>query len=146
MRIALIILIAVFFGSYTLGVLLNKNEPLNNVICNSACNLLHGECYVNDSDVEYKIMFDDAPSSLIPFNVQLIPIGSQPVDVFIEFEMEGMDMGQNFHSLNNHGKFWSAKVILPVCSLGRNDWKMRVKFITDKKTHLTEFGFVQSAN
>ena len=143
MKTGFIALVFVFLGSYLLGLLLKVENKQDFLIYKSTCNLLHGNCYISDADVEYNILFKGDPSPLTPFSIQLTSLKLVPSNIKVEFEMEGMNMGSNIYSLNNIGGSWSADVLLPVCSLGRNDWVLRVMLSYNEKVNLTEFKFTQ---
>jgi len=143
MKTGLVVLVLVFLASYFLGLLLEKDKQPLGFMHKSSCDLLNKNCHINNNDIEYKIGFDGTPSPLTPFNIQLTSLNPQPFNVEIEFEMEGMNMGNNVYSLKNSGDSWSADVLLPVCSLGRSDWLLRVRLISDEKVHSTEFRFSQ---
>jgi len=143
MKMGLTVLAIVFLGSYLIGSLLKNNKQAEFIVHNSTCDLLVEKCRIQNKGIEYEIAFDGVPSPLTPFNVRFTAFSSQPSNVKIEFEMEGMDMGSNFYSLENKVDYWDANVLLPVCSLGRNDWILRVSVLYDEKTYLSEFKFSQ---
>jgi len=143
MKMGLIVLAIVFLGSYLIGSLLEKNKQTEAIVHKSTCDLLIEKCRISNKGIEYEIAFDGEPSPLTLFNVRFTAFSPQPSNVKIEFEMEGMDMGSNFYLLENKGDYWDANVLLPVCSLGRNDWILRVSVLYDEKTYLSEFNFSQ---
>ena len=117
-----------FVLSYVLGQFLgNENYHSNNIIVKemeyASCNPVENKCraYLDNHRVEFQIK--KKPSALEPFNVELKTNGFKAEDVYVDFKMTGMDMGFNVSSLTQKSpNVWSAKVVLPVCSLGRNDW------------------------
>jgi len=143
MKMGLTVLAIVFLGSYLIGALLENNRQTEVIVYKSTCDLLIEKCRVINKGVEYEITFDGVPSPLTLFNVRFTALSPQPSNIKIEFEMEGMDMGSNFYLLENQGGYWDANVLLPVCSLGRNDWVLRVSVLYDEKTYLSEFKFSQ---
>jgi len=143
MKIGFIFLIVIFIGSYYVGLMFKNDKRLQSTVNSSACDLLKGSCKVVGEDIEYEISFIDPPSPLTPFNIHFSALNGQPSKVEIKFTMEGMDMGNNVYSLENKGKYWGAKVLLPVCSLSRNDWLLRVNAIYGENVHSTDFKFSQ---
>ena len=118
---------------------------LNSSLCDptiSICEFKYGQEIFN-------IEFQGLPSGLVPFDVlvnsKTIHVDSTQVDsIELSFDMKGMDMGYNVHKLNKSGSGWNAKVILPICSLARNDWVVNVKVVIDNEPQITEFRFSQS--
>lgn len=109
----------------------------------SNCDLLKAPCEVAHSGYKYLIQFDGEPSPLKPFNVKLITQQQQPEMVEIEFYMQAMDMGYNQYPLKFEKDAWQAQVILPVCSLGSNEWILKVKASYKGLIHLTQLKFKQ---
>jgi len=143
MKLGLIFLAAVFAVSYLLGSLLDNNKQVDSIVTISTCNLLDGSCHVVDKGIEYKLAFEGTPSPLTPFYIRVSELSSQPSKVEVKFEMDGMDMGKNYYFLDKKEKYWGAKVLLPVCSLGRNDWVLRVNILYKEKVYSTDFKFSQ---
>jgi len=143
MKIGFVFLIIVFLGSYFFGSLLESDKQIKSVVTTSDCNLLDGNCHIVDKGIEYEVSFHGVPSPLTAFEVHFTALKSQPSNVEIKFEMEEMDMGNNFYSLENKGKYWAAQVLLPVCSLGRNDWVLYVNAGYSENNHATKFMFSQ---
>ena len=143
MKLGLIFLAAVFVVSYFLGSLLDNNKQVDSIVTISTCNLLDGSCHVVDKGIEYELALEGVPSPLTPFDIRVSELSSQPSKVEIKFEMDGMDMGNNYYFLEKKGQYWGAKVLLPVCSLGRNDWVLRVNILYEEKVYSTDFKFSQ---
>lgn len=143
MKKGIFFLALVFLGSYSLGLLLEADKQPEILAYKSTCDLLNGSCHVNDSGIQYEITFVGAPSPLTPFVIRLTSLNTQVSSVEARFEMEGMYMGNNHYILKNNGDSWSAKVLLPVCSLGRSDWILQVKILYNDQVHSTEFRFTQ---
>jgi len=133
----------VFLGSYSLGLLLEDDKQPEALAYKSTCNLLNGSCHINDNDIQYEVSFDGITSHLTPFSIRLTSLNKSLSNIEVIFEMEGMNMGNNHYVLKNDGESWSAKVLLPVCSLGRNDWILQLRFLYKEKVHSTEFRFTQ---
>ena len=99
-------------------------------------------------EIEYKkalfiLEFKGSPSGLVPFDVSVKSKTIQPDFIELSFDMQGMDMGYSVYNLKKNDTDWSAKVILPVCSLARNDWLVSVKLVFQGESLLTEFKFTQ---
>lgn len=140
---ALIVFILIVFLSYAGGKWLKQtgSEIAKQSIIASSCNPVDAPCSIKQQDFSYIISFSESPSALTPFIIQLNMQSLQPKSIDVSFEMDGMDMGYNIHHLIKHNTLWQAKVILPVCSLGRNDWLLRVKIVLEKEVKTTEFKF-----
>ena len=147
MKLALIILFLVFF-SYALGVWFNK-ERANQLsqkpssIYQPDCDLNKQPCQVEDGDFKYVLSFNGEPSALKPFTVELAVESPELDQVDVNFEMEGMDMGYNRYQLREINNTWQADVILPVCSVGRNDWILNLELNAKGRLHLAKFHFNQ---
>ena len=143
MKAMLAVLVVVLVLSYSLGMLLENDEKRADIEFVSDCDLVNETCHIKERSVEYEVGFDGEPSPLKPFGINLRSLNNQPINVVVTFEMEGMDMGYNAFPLANDGANWNSKVLLPVCSLGRNDWIMRLTYSTKMMNHLTVFRFTQ---
>lgn len=118
----------IFGLSYVLGQYFGQdNSHSRNIIVTakdfSNCNPAKETCviYINNKRVE--VQFKQEPSALVPFDIEVKTPGFEADDMFINFRMIGMDMGFNKRRLDAVSlDAWQAKAILPVCSLGRNDW------------------------
>lgn len=116
-------------------------RPLINI---SSCDPAKQVCKFDNKELSYDLQFKGGPSGLVPF-VVLINMydNTQPDSIELSFDMDGMDMGYNLHNLVKNKNIWQAKVILPVCSLGRNDWLLNVKMKFENKIVITKFEFQQ---
>ncbi len=139
---ALLLILFIFAAAYMLGDWL-KQKPAETDISYSDCDISHQVCRQNTLDGHYEIHFSAQPSPLVPFDVVVTFGDVQPDVVNVSFEMENMDMGFNHYTLKEDGQQWKASAILPVCSLGRNDWKVKLGYSLDGKHHVTEFKFQQ---
>lgn len=114
----------------------------------SDCSPVENVCHAFIENIRIDVQFKQTPSALEPFEVEVKTIGFQAEEIFIDFNMVGMDMGFNKHRLNSNTRdSWLARVVLPVCSLGRNDWKSTV-YVTragSKKILSADFSFNQQA-
>ena len=110
----------------------------------SLCDPTKNTCEFSYKKDKFELEFQGVPSGLVPFNVLVKPKAVQPDSIELSFDMEGMDMGYNKHNLKKKDSDWNANVILPVCSLSRNDWIVNVKLVIDGESHITGFRFSQS--
>jgi len=141
---ALFAFILILFLSYAGGKWLEQGEQNKTVkqsVVVSSCNLIEAPCNIKQQGFSYIIYFAEPPSALTPFTLSLNMQSLQPESIEVSFEMDGMDMGYNIHHLIKNNNQWQAKVILPVCSLGRNDWLLRVEIIFENEVKTTEFKF-----
>jgi len=149
-----VLFVLVLSVSYFAGQWLKQNEltEKESFKYHSLCDPLKNECTFNQSGNIYKLKFSGAPSSLVSFDVLLTSAYSFPERVSVSFEMDGMQMGINEFQMRyinekaevsaaNENTRWRAEVLLPVCSLGRNDWALNVKILSNSELHITEFRF-----
>lgn len=143
---AIIILILVIFLSYVIGQKLTKEDATvkEEIVFNSSCDPTKQICTFKNENSLYSVEFTEPPSALSPFTVKIKLESLQPQSVELAFEMEGMDMGFNTHGLVKNKKIWSAEVILPVCSLARNDWFLNVKMKFENRVSVSRFKFSQA--
>lgn len=137
--LSIVILLAAFGVGQWLEQSNDKN--INRTIINSDCNPTKNSCVIEDVNFNYTLYFKDEVSTLVPFIVNIDVAEKQPQAIDISFEMVGMAMGFNQYHLVKEEKAWQTKVILPVCSLGRNDWLLNVKLKLDNIESVTQFKF-----
>ncbi len=112
----------------------------------SECNPQKNNCEIKIENNYYVMSFRGDASPLVPFSVFLdVKKNSlSPDSVVILFDMADMDMGFNQYQLLKNKNRWQANVILPVCSLGKNDWELKVKMTFESDVRVTQFSFSQS--
>lgn len=140
-----IVIILIFTVSYLGGYWLKNKETqgISSDVYLSDCDITKAPCVIVDTDLEYIITFEGQPSPLNPFSVKVVTEQVQPESVEVEFLMQGMDMGYNHYALKLEGSAWQAKVILPMCSLGSNEWILKIKVSGKNSVHLTQLKFQQ---
>jgi len=147
MRIAIVVVLLSLLLSYLAGSWLQYRPPaIRTNLVDSDCDLLASACEVKQQGKHYRVEFSQTPSALTPFQVRLKvlqPADWQPQAVSVSFSMPGMDMGFNTHQLQRVDGVWQAQVVLPVCSLSRNDWHLSVVLQTDAAQYQSEFVFIQ---
>ncbi len=80
--------------------------------------------------------------ALSPFPVRLELEGVEAHAVSLEFNMPGMEMGQNRYRLLADGAGgWSGEAMLPICSTGRLDWLAVVVVDSSKEQLSANFPF-----
>ncbi|MCW8933351.1 MAG: hypothetical protein OQK98_01375 [Gammaproteobacteria bacterium] len=120
------------------------DEPVKQTFNVSLCDPTKNVCEFEFKKAIFVLEFKGTPSGLVPFEVSVKSKTSQPDSIELSFEMDGMDMGYNVYNLKKFNSDWIAEVILPVCSLGRNDWLMKVKLVLEEESQVTVFKFTQS--
>jgi hypothetical protein len=147
MRIALILVLLILLLSYLAGSWLqHKPQAVQTSLIRSDCDLVSSACEVEQQGIHYRVEFSKTPSALTPFQVRLSvsqPAGWQPQAVSVSFSMPGMDMGFNTHQLQRVDDAWQAQVVLPVCTLSRNDWHLSVVVQGEASRYQSEFVFIQ---
>lgn len=147
MRIAFILVLLSLLLSYLAGSWLqHKPQAIQTNLVHSDCDLVATACEVEQQGIHYRVEFSQTPSALTPFQVKLSvlqPVDWQPQGVTVSFSMPGMDMGFNTHQLKRVDNAWQAQVVLPVCTLSRNDWHLSVALQDDAAHYQSEFVFIQ---
>lgn len=131
------------FGQWLVTKTKTKSSPIVQTLNISSCDPTKNTCEIEYKKTKFILEFKDTVSGLVPFEVLVKSNNTQPDSITLSFDMQGMDMGYNLYNLKKNRAGWSAMVILPVCSLGRNDWLMRVKLLFESESHVTEFKFTQ---
>ena len=142
----MLVIFLIFVFSYGIGKWLVRDEAESITVYQSTCDPAISVCVVKNQRVDYQIKFVGEPSALKPFSVVIQNYDELPQSVEIEFIMDSMDMGYNIYQMKQQKALWVADVLLPVCSLGRNDWKLKVKINYKSDRHLSEFSFRQITN
>lgn len=147
MRIAFVLVLLSLLLSYLAGSwLLHEPQIVQTSIVHSDCDLVASACEIEQQGIYYRVGFSQTPSALTPFQVRLSvlqPAKWQPQAVSVSFSMPGMDMGFNTHQLERVDDVWQAQVVLPVCTLSRNDWHLSVVLHADRANYQSEFVFIQ---
>jgi hypothetical protein len=95
-----------------------------------ACMDISSGCASADGRV--RLRFDRQPKTMVPFGLK---VSAAATKVYASFAMPGMEMGLNrYRLLPQDDGFWSAKITLPVCANGRNDWTMMLEVVTPDET------------
>lgn len=136
-------IVAIFLLAYIVGSWLKPASDDNAALIISDCDPDHDTCQLNLDGQLVSFGFTGTPSPLKPFGVELVAQQASIDSASVSFEMQGMDMGYHQHALIRQQNNWSAQLILPVCSLGRNDWIVKLKIKAADKTFIHQFGFVQ---
>jgi len=122
-----------------------KTSSIKEISSISSCDPTKKSCEIEYKKTLFILEFKGSPSGLVPFGVSVKSKSTQPDFIELSFDMQGMDMGHNVYNLKkNDTDDWSAKVILPVCSLARNDWLVNVKLVFEDESLSTEFRFTQA--
>jgi hypothetical protein len=110
------------------------------------CDPVVGPCSGFIAELPVTLSFAERPSALRPFKVLLetnLPISS----VELDFTMQGMDMGINRFGMQQQSDGrWQGEMILPVCSLGRNDWTVELRVVYENALWTAHYNFEQAGN
>lgn len=115
------------------------------------CTPVGGPCTVTDAQgrsLQLELAGDVRPLRPIDLTLRLpdaaVPhVGAASVD----FIMVGMDMGLNRYTLTRRADgSLGAKVILPVCSIGRSDWVAKVSAVVGKEMWTAGFPFTADSS
>jgi len=143
----LFLFIAVLIMTYFAGKWLSHRNTIDikpHNVNSSSCDPSKTSCEVTAGNISYFLDFKGKPSALVPFTVNIGVPGNQPQTIELAFEMVGMEMGFNQYYLIQNNDNWSAEVILPICSLGRDDWVLSVKINFKEIETITKFEFSQT--
>lgn len=100
-----------------------------------ACNPVGKACVASDATFTITLELADRPRPLTPFSVQVRLAGegaAQVRQVAVAFTMLNMDMGFNRFDLRPQTEIaWEGQALLPVCSMGRRDWRVTVEVVSE---------------
>jgi len=148
-KLFLIGVVLVFITAYGVGQWLNSQQSASNlpvkIMTAEPCDLTHQACQAKFDEHILSLVFIDKPSALKPFRVRLESDSQQIDNVVLDFKMRGMNMGINRYRLKNQDGFWQNKLVLPVCTSGRNDWLLTVELEQKGVLWITDFNFVNSS-
>lgn len=110
-----------------------------------ACNPLGRACVARDTTMVVALELPDAIKPLSPFAVQVHLAGERAATVervAVTFAMADMDMGFNRFELRRQAAHtWRGEALLPVCSMGRRDWRATVD-VAGEPAYVGEFHLV----
>ena len=112
-----------------------------------------GECALHRGPCEFvlpagvvRVEFSEEPVPLRPFRVQLYAPAIDIDAVSADFQMVDMYMGVNRYSLTRQSReVWSREAMLPVCAVGRSDWRMHTRLDVGDQTYLVILPFEAAA-
>ena len=149
-KLMLLLVAVLFAGAYIAGRWLQPTDSevqAQYSMKHDPCSPARSECAAFIDGHRLLLKFLQPPSALQAFDVQLTTEGLDPQSVQLEFFMQGMDMGVNRYALQPVTRHnWQTKVTLPVCSLGRHDWVVRLKVNYKNTSWLADFSFEQTGN
>jgi hypothetical protein len=141
---SLIIIVIIFIGSYVLGLAIdnsrNENKKTSEFTLEN-CNPAKKECIIHVNKEVINVYFEKEPTPLSPFRARVSSNKLEILRVFLEIKMTGMDMGNNTYSFNKNNEVWESNIVLPICSLGRNDWQAKLLIETNKNIRAFNFSF-----
>ena len=144
-----VLIAAIFMASYFAGNIITSRDQYNAIDIptqhmKSACNPVQKACEISlaGNIVSYRII--GSISALQKFQVEVQALDIEIEDIQIKFLMHGMNMGKNDYALvNKQGSIWMQDVILPVCSLSRNNWISQLEIKYSGRIWNVEFSLVQ---
>ena len=150
-KIIISLIVLLFLGAYFAGQWLRpdadgKAGPVK-IMQYEKCSPVSNDCSAVMNNNKIIFRFVNKPSALEPFEILVRTENFKPTGIYVEFSMRDMDMGLNRHALHEiTPNSWSAQVVLPVCSLGRNDWISELQVVYQGETWVADFAFEQLAN
>lgn len=114
------------------------------------CNAAETSCVVSNEHYIVELELGPKVVPLQNFPVNLSISGSDStvtaLDVVIDFQMVGMDMGLTRYRLTSSGGFWHGTVMLPICVSSRTDWLAIVEFTDQNRLYRAVFPFHADRN
>lgn len=99
------------------------------------CRVDQSRCSAQGEPLDVTLYFSEGAPVMKPFPIRAEIETHQsirPDTVSVDFQMVGMDMGQNEYRLESEKEgSWTGVAILPVCTTGRRDWQAVVEIRTD---------------
>ena len=138
-----VILVASYLLGKNIDYQYNKDIDNQAALIKSSCDPTKTACNISFAGymINYKILGN--PSALKKFTVELQSFDAIN-SVKVDFSMRGMDMGKNdYYLVNNGSNNWTREVVLPICSLGQNNWINQLEIELDGRYWLVEFSFDQ---
>ncbi len=126
-----------------------SHTPAHTVVLNAdpSCNPVGRLCTAGDVALTVTLGLGDGVKPLTAFPVEVNLIGEKAAKVkkvTANFSMLNMDMGFNRFDLSQQAdKIWRGQAILPVCSMGRREWRVMVEIMSDTP-YLAEFNLLTS--
>ena len=115
------------------------------LVADPACDPAVTTCTAHGQALNIELRLGGGARSLEPFSVEVFlhgPAASGIASVSSRFTMVGMDMGINRFVLDpREGGVWQGQAWLPICSTGRQDWKITVE-ATGSRRYEGEFSVV----
>ncbi len=124
-----------------------QRNPAHATILNAdhACNPVGKLCTASNAALAVKLGLGGSIQPLTAFPVKVELIGGEAAKVqkvTVNFSMLNMDMGFNRFDLSQQAdKTWRGQAILPVCSMGRREWRVTVEIMSDP-SYLAEFNLL----
>ncbi|MFO1424469.1 MAG: hypothetical protein U1F70_12635 [Candidatus Competibacteraceae bacterium] len=126
---------------------LHRNGSAHSVvlIADPACNPVGRFCTASGKALTATIGLGDGVQPLVAFPVQVRLSGEEATrikKITVNFTMSNMNMGFNqFVLTQGEDKAWRGQAILPVCSMGRREWRVTVEIVSDT-LYLAEFNLL----
>lgn len=124
----------------------NELSPeVNLLAADPACDPSVTTCTAHGQALRMELRLGDGVRPLEHFPVEVTldgPAAAKVHRVSLRFTMVGMDMGVNRFGLDTRGGgVWQGQALLPICSTGRQDWKISVE-ATGNRRYEVEFSMV----
>ncbi len=114
-----------------------RHAPTRAIVLNAdpACNPVGVLCTASGGALTAAIGLGDSVQPLVAFPVQVRLSGEEATrikKITVNFTMSNMDMGFNQFTLaQGKDKTWQGQAILPMCSMGRREWRVAVEMVSD---------------
>ncbi len=107
------------------------------------CDAAVTTCFVRDGSLTISLKMGPGVTPLQPFPLTLAIAGQKNAveNVFVDFQMQGMDMVSNRYRLQPQQGVWQGRVTLPMCTASRMDWRAIIEFMLDGEPVQVVFPF-----
>ena len=143
--VVLVLILAYGIGQWMSNQQQRASLPINSMISES-CDPTLGPCSAKFDHNTLQLVFLDKPSALTPFRVRLESDSKHIDNIYLDFKMPGMNMGVNRYHLKREDGFWQSKLVLPVCTLRRNDWVLTVELEQKGILWSSQYHFVNTVS
>ncbi|MCW8955768.1 MAG: hypothetical protein OQL09_02715 [Gammaproteobacteria bacterium] len=143
--VVLVFIVAYVMGQWLSNQQSGKKLPMK-IMISEPCDPAQGTCQAKFDKYTLNLEFLDKPSALMPFRVRIESDSEQIDDIALDFKMPGMNMGINRYRLKKDNGYWQNQLVLPVCTLRRNDWLLTVELEQKGILWTSEFRFVNTVS
>lgn len=122
----------------------SAREAMTMGITSSQCDLKRAPCQINFADLQVQLILLTPPKYLVPFDAEVVLRGKLASDVaHVTLQLQMNDMQMHLLATNLipgttselATTRWRNKMMLPMCSSGRQDWLVEVNVTIPEKNY-----------